>query len=68
MALSGQPGRSDQPKIYEKGGFVSSVYHAAVGLLNSTLSNGSVLVKDKKVTGFSNEEEKLVELISLFRS
>jgi putative intracellular protease/amidase len=49
-------------KIYEKGGFVSSVCHGAVGLLNIKLSNGSVLVKGKKVTGFSNEEEKLAEL------
>jgi putative intracellular protease/amidase len=49
-------------KIYEKGGFVSSVCHGAVGLLSIKLSNGSVLVKGKKVTGFSNEEEKLAEL------
>jgi putative intracellular protease/amidase len=31
-------------------------------LLNIKLSNGSLLIKDKKVTGFSNEEEKLAEL------
>ena len=49
-------------KIYEKGGLVSSVCHGAVGLLNIKLSNGSVPVKGKKVTGFSNEEEKLAEL------
>lgn len=49
-------------KIYENGGFVSSVCHGAVGLLNIKLSNGSLLVKDKEVTGFSNEEEKLAEL------
>jgi putative intracellular protease/amidase len=49
-------------KIYENGGFVSSVCHGAVGLLNIKLSNGSLLIKDKEVTGFSNEEEKLAEL------
>jgi putative intracellular protease/amidase len=49
-------------RIYEKGGIVSSVCHGAVGLLNIKLSNGSLLIKDKKVTGFSNEEEKLAEL------
>lgn len=49
-------------KIYENGGFVASVCHGAVGLLNIKLSNGSLLVKDKEVTGFSNEEEKLAEL------
>ena len=49
-------------KIYEKGGFVSSVCHGAVGLLNIKLSDGSLLIKGKNVTGFSNEEEKLAEL------
>jgi len=48
--------------IYEQGGFVSSVCHGAVGLLNITLSDGSLLVKGKTVTGFSNQEEKLAEL------
>jgi len=54
--------QSISQKIYEKGGFVSSVCHGAVGLLNIKLSNGLLLVKDKEVTGFSNEEEKLAEL------
>lgn len=49
-------------KIYENGGFVSSVCHGALGLLNIQLSDGTLLIKGKKVTGFSNEEEKLVEL------
>jgi len=49
-------------KIYEQGGLVSSVCHSAVGLLNITLSDGSSLAKDKQVTGFSNEEEKLAGL------
>jgi len=49
-------------KNYENGGYVSSVCHGAVGLLNITLSDGTILVKGKKVTGFSNEEEKLAEL------
>ena len=48
--------------IYEGGGIVSSVCHGAVGLLNIKLSNDSLLVKGKKVTGFSNQEEKLAEL------
>ena len=46
--------------IYEKGGIVSSVCHGAVGLLNIKLSDGSLLIKDKKVTGFSNEAPSLV--------
>ncbi len=36
--------------------------HGAVGLLNIKLSDGALLIKNKKVTGFSNEEEKLAEL------
>ena len=41
---------------------MSSVCHGAVGLLNILLSNGELLIKDKKVTGFSNEEEQLAGL------
>lgn len=51
-------------EIYENGGVVSSVCHGAVGLLNIALSDGTLLIKDKKVTGFSNLEEKLAELDS----
>jgi putative intracellular protease/amidase len=49
-------------EIYENGGIVSSVCHGAGGLLNIKLSDGSLLIKGKEVTGFSNEEEKLAEL------
>ncbi len=49
-------------KIYESGGVVSSVCHGAVGLLNIKLSTGTLLIKGKRVTGFSNAEEKLAEL------
>lgn len=49
-------------KIYEGGGYVSSVCHGAAGLLNIKLSDGSPLVKGRQVTGFSNDEERLAEL------
>ena len=49
-------------QIYEQGGIVSSVCHGAVGLLNIKLSDGSLLIKGKQVTGFSDEEERLAEL------
>jgi putative intracellular protease/amidase len=49
-------------RIYESGGIVSSVCHGAAGLFNIRLSDGSLLIKGKEVTGFSNEEEKLAEL------
>lgn len=49
-------------KIYESGGYVTSVCHGVVGLLNIKLSDGKLLIADKEVTGFSNEEERLAEL------
>lgn len=49
-------------QIFENGGVVSSVCHGAVGLLNIKLSDNTLLVKDREVTGFSNIEEQLVEL------
>ena len=49
-------------KIYEDGGIVSSVCHGPAGLLNIKLSDGSLLIDGKQVTGFSNEEERLAEL------
>lgn len=49
-------------QIYERGGVVSSVCHGAVGLLNIRLSDGALLIQNKQVTGFSNEEEKIVGL------
>lgn len=49
-------------RIYENGGIVSSVCHGAVGLLNIKLSDGTLLIKGKEVTGFSDEEERLAEL------
>jgi putative intracellular protease/amidase len=49
-------------QIYEAGGYVSGVCHGVVGLLNVRLSDGSHLLKDKRVTGFSNEEERLAQL------
>lgn len=41
---------------------MSSVCHGAAGLLNIKLLDGALLVNGKKVTGSSNEEEKLAEL------
>ncbi|GAB3380163.1 type 1 glutamine amidotransferase domain-containing protein [Lysobacter fragariae] len=45
--------------IYERGGIVSAVCHGYCGLLNTTLSDGSLLVAGRKVTGFSWCEEVL---------
>ncbi|HKS14018.1 MAG TPA: type 1 glutamine amidotransferase domain-containing protein [Pseudomonas sp.] len=48
--------------IFERGGVVSAVCHGAAGLLNIKLSDHSLLVRGRQVTGFSNIEEKLAEL------
>ena len=45
--------------IYEHGGIVSAVCHGYCGLLNTKLSDGSLLVAGRKVTGFSWREEVL---------
>ena len=49
-------------KIYESNGIVAAVCHGVVGLLNIKLSDNSLLLKDRQITGFSNTEEKLAEL------
>ncbi|AOR30547.1 hypothetical protein BFF78_05300 [Streptomyces fodineus] len=46
-------------QIYENGGVVSSVCHGACGLLNIRLSDGSLLVEGRTVTGFSTAEERV---------
>lgn len=45
--------------IHEKGGIVSSVCHGYCGLLNTRLSDGELLVNDRRITGFSWTEEIL---------
>ena len=45
--------------IWERGGIVSAVCHGYCGLLNTKLSDGTLLVKGKRVTGFSWREEVL---------
>lgn len=48
-------------EIYDKGGIVSGVCHGPVGLINVKLGDGSLLVKDKDVTAFTNAEEDAVQ-------
>lgn len=45
--------------IYENRGIVSSVCHGYCGLLNTRLSDGELLVKARRITGFSWTEEIL---------
>ena len=57
-----QPLQELARSIYENNGVVAAVCHGVVGLLNIKLSDNSLLLKDRQVTGFSNIEEKLAEL------
>lgn len=45
--------------IWQRGGIVSSVCHGYCGLLNTKLSDSTLLVAGKRVTGFSWTEEVL---------
>ncbi|MEV0650868.1 type 1 glutamine amidotransferase domain-containing protein [Phytomonospora sp. NPDC050363] len=60
------PGDADLLKlaaqIYDNGGVIGAVCHGPAALVNLRLRDGSFLVKGKKVTGFSNEEEEAVGL------
>ena len=57
-----QPLQELARRVYENKGIVAAVCHGVVGLLNIKLSDNSLLLKDRQVTGFSNTEEKLAEL------
>lgn len=48
--------------IYEAGGVVGAVCHGPAALVNISLSNGQYLVDGKKLTSFTNDEEKAMEL------
>lgn len=52
-------------EIFEQGGVVSSVCHGYCGLLNTTLSDGSLLVAGRKLTGFAWLEEVLARVDKL---
>jgi putative intracellular protease/amidase len=52
-------------EIFERGGIVASVCHGYCGLLNTTLSDGSYLVADRKLTGFAWQEEVLAGVSKL---
>ncbi len=45
-------------EIYENNGIVSAVCHGPSALINVKLSSGKYLIYGKKITSFTNEEEK----------
>lgn len=50
--------------IYERNGMIIAVAHGVCGLLNIRLSDNTLLIQDKYVTGYSNVEEALVSFVS----
>ena len=46
-------------EIFERGGVVAAVCHGYCGLLNTTLTNGRLLVEGRRLTGYSWLEEVL---------
>lgn len=48
--------------IYESGGIVAAVCHGPSALLNVKLMDGQSLVKGKRVTGFTDDEEREIKL------
>lgn len=46
-------------KVYDAGGIVAAVCHGPAALVDVKLADGSLLVKERRLTGFSNEEEAL---------
>jgi len=49
-------------RIYEVGGVVGAVCHGPAALVKLRLSNGALLVAGKKVSAFTDEEERAVKL------
>src|SRR5690606_41548412 len=59
------PTRRSSDLFYESGRVVAAVCHGPAGLLGATLSGGAPLVRGKRVTGFTNEEERATGLDTL---
>jgi putative intracellular protease/amidase len=49
-------------KVYDNGGVVAAVCHGPAALVNVRLFNGKFLVEGKRVSAFTNEEERAVKL------
>lgn len=52
-------------EFYKKGKLISAVCHGPAGLVNAKTSEGNSILKGKKVTSFTNEEEGIVKLKEL---
>ncbi len=52
-------------KLYNDKKIVSAVCHGAAGLILATDSNGKPIVENKRLTSFTNEEERIVKKAEL---
>lgn len=52
-------------KTYNSNGIIGAVCHGVAGLLTVKDKKGNLLIKDKKVTGFSDEEEDAIKLTNI---
>jgi putative intracellular protease/amidase len=52
-------------EVYEWNGVVAAVCHGPAGLLNVTLSDGSHLVAGRRVSAFTNDEERAVGMTDI---
>jgi putative intracellular protease/amidase len=52
-------------EINKKSGVIGAICHGVAALLGVKVQNGDMLIKGKKVTGFSNEEESAVNLTEI---
>jgi len=50
-------------KVYENGGIVGAVCNGVVGFLNTRLSDGNLLIKNRKITSFTDAEEDAIKLM-----
>lgn len=47
-------------EVYDRGGVVSAICHGPAGLVNARLRSGAYLVEGKRLTSFSDDEEREV--------
>lgn len=52
-------------EAYERGAVIAAVCHGPAALLNVTLSGGGYLVANRRVTAFTNDEERAVGMTSV---
>ncbi|KAM0260069.1 hypothetical protein ACHAQJ_002993 [Trichoderma viride] len=67
LAVDRQPQELNN-EFWAQGKIISAVCHGSAALINVKLPNREHLIKDKTVTGFSNEEEIAIAQLAKFMS